>query len=125
MRVCVSDDSCPRMPLVHRPVTVEGAVSVPRWFDGINSFVFTPSPSSTNDTAVEATDRLLANEIHRFADVIRVLSSLAARADDVFSGLLAECRLLADKTNRLNARLHSGLTERVQGLNAKTARRRT
>lgn len=112
------------MPFVQRPVTIDGSVSVPRWFDGINSLPFTPPPSSTENSAVDVSDRLLDNQVHRFADLFRLLSSLAAHADDVFAGLLAEYRPLADRTNRLNSRLQSGLAERVLGLNAKTARRR-
>jgi hypothetical protein len=122
--VFADDDSHLRMPFIHRSVTVGDSATPPPWFDGINSFTLTPS---TKNGVVDGDDRLLASRlcVQRFADVIRLLSSLVAQADDVFAGLLAECHLLANRTNRLNCRLQSGLSERVQGLNAKTARRRT
>jgi len=67
---------------------------------------------------------LVSDDVLRFVQVCRLLSRLVVYADDMFSELAAECRLVMEKTDQLNCRLRSGLADSVAKLDAKTARRR-
>ena len=57
--------------------------------------------------------------------VCRLLACLAWHADGLFDDLLDECQRVADRTKRLDGRLHGGLADRVAQLDARTAVRRT
>lgn len=81
-----------------------------------------PTASTTGD--VDQGSKRVSNDVLRFVQVCRLLSCLVVHADDIFADLAVQCRQVIERTDRLNGRLRSGLSDSVARLDAKTARRR-